>query len=79
MIEIPTMKTIKETAKDFNLPEHFVRTLCKSGKICCVRAGAGTGSKYLINQQKFAEYLNSASEPDDTSETGQGKIRRIGA
>lgn len=71
MIEIPTMKTIKDTAKDFNLPEHFIRTLCKQGEICYVRAG----SKYLINQQRLAEYLNSPPEPERAE---AGKIRRIG-
>lgn len=72
MVAIPTMKTIKETAKDFNLPVHFVRQLCKEDKICCVKAG----NKFLINQEKFADFLNS---PSESKTTEQGKIRRIGA
>lgn len=57
MIEtaIPTMKTIKTTAELFGLPEHFVRQKVISGEIVAVRAG----KRYLVNVDKFAEYLNS--------------------
>ena len=55
-VNIPHMRTIKETARQFGLAEHFVRQLVKSGKIVAVKAGC----KYLINCDKLAEYLNSS-------------------
>lgn len=55
---IPQMATIKATAKAFGLPENFVRQKAIRGEIVAVRAGR----KYLINQERFAEYLNTAQE-----------------
>jgi len=74
MLERPTMLTIKETAKELNLPEHYIRQLCKSGKIVSVKAGV----KNLINLQKTIDYFNNPTgsantDPPDDS----GKIRRV--
>lgn len=52
---IPHMETIKNTAKITGLPEHFIRQKVLSGEIVAVQAGR----KYLVNIDKFAEYLNS--------------------
>lgn len=52
---IPHMETIKGTAKMFGLAEHFIRRLVISGEIVAVKAGC----KYLVNVDKFAEYLNT--------------------
>lgn len=60
---IPRMETVKTTAKMFGLAEHFVRQLVLSGKIVAVK----TGRKYLVNVDKFAEYLNSAKVADITA------------
>lgn len=51
---VPTMLTIKETAKRSGLAEHHVRQLCKQDKIRYVRAG----SKYLVNIEMFVAFLN---------------------
>lgn len=51
----PTMLTIKETAKRAGLAEHYIRQLCVQNKIVYRKAGA----KYLINYEKFIEYLNA--------------------
>ena len=53
-INVPTMLTIKETAELFNLPVHFVRQKVNSGEVVAVRAG----KKYLVNVERFADYLN---------------------
>lgn len=53
--KIPQMETIKKTAKMFGLAEHFVRQKATSGEIVAVKAGC----KYLINVDRFAEYLNT--------------------
>lgn len=53
---IPHMETIKTTAKLFGLAEHFVRQLVVSGEIVAVKAGC----KYLVNVDKFIEYLNTS-------------------
>ncbi len=54
MIIIPTMLTIKDTAKRTNLPEHFIRKLCWENKIAYCMAG----NKYLVNLEKLVDYLN---------------------
>ena len=55
--EIPRMETIKATAKLFGLPEHFIRQKVISGEIVSVKAGC----KYLVNVDRFSEYLNSST------------------
>ncbi len=53
---VPTMLTIKETAKRTGLAVHYIRQLCLQDKIVYRKAGA----KYLINYEKFIEYLNES-------------------
>lgn len=60
---IPRMLTIKQTAQEFGLPEHFVRTLARSGKIVATRAG----TKYLINADKLVEFLNTSRLGEEES------------
>lgn len=52
---IPRMETIKKTAEIFGLPVHFVRTKVSSGEVVAVKAG----KRFLVNVNKFAEYLNT--------------------
>lgn len=40
MNNIPTMLTIKETAKKSGLAEHYIRQLCKTNKIVSIRCGS---------------------------------------
>ena len=54
-IKVPTMLTIKETAKVTGIAEYNIRQLVAGNKICFVKAGR----KYLINLEKFIEYLNT--------------------
>ena len=68
-IKIPTMLTIKETAQKTKISEFFIRQLAISGKIVCVKAG----KKYLINLEKFVEFLNTGLTEDD--ETKQEKYQ----
>ena len=55
--EIPRMVTRKATGKLFGLPEHVIRQKVISGEIVSVKAGC----KYLVNVDRFAEYLNSST------------------
>lgn len=68
---IPTMLTIEATARQTGLSAHFVRQLVLTKRIVHVRAG----SKYLVNLDRFVEFLNNGetAQPD----TEHGKIRRI--
>ena len=52
-VKIPRMETIENTAKLFGLPKHLVRSKVLSGEIVAVQVGR----KYLVNVDKFAEYL----------------------
>lgn len=54
MQRCPRMLTIKQTAAETNLPYEFIRQLCLQKKIVFIR----TGNKYLINFEKFIDYLN---------------------
>lgn len=54
---VPHMENIKKTAEIFGLPEHFVRSKVASGEVVAVRAG----KRILVNVEKFAEYLNTAT------------------
>ena len=54
-IKVPTMLTIKETAKTTGVAEYYIRQLVAGNKICFVKAGR----KFLINLEKFVEYLNT--------------------
>lgn len=53
--KIPRMLTIKATAQEFGLAEHFIRQLVIKGEVVAVRAGC----KYLVNVDRLAEYLNT--------------------
>lgn len=52
---IPTMVTIRMAADQTGLSYDYIRKLCLAGKIVFVRSG----SKYLINLEKFIDYLNN--------------------
>lgn len=54
-IKIPTMLSIKETAKTTGVAEYYIRQLVAENEICFVKAGR----KYLINLERFIEYLNT--------------------
>lgn len=60
---VPRMETIKNTAKLFGLPEHLVRQKVLSGEVVAISAGR----RYLVNVDKFADYLNSnkLAAPDE--------------
>lgn len=55
---VPRMRTIKQTAQETGLPEHFIRQLVKQNKISYVKAGC----KALINLDLFIDYLNSREQ-----------------
>jgi len=65
------MRTIAETAKVTGLAENFVRRLCLSGQIVSVKAG----KKYLINLDRFIEFLNAPPVP--AAPAVQNGIRKI--
>ena len=48
------MKTIKEMMELTGLSYTFLRKLCMQNEIVHIR----TGKKYLINYDKFVDYLN---------------------
>ena len=58
MPEVPRMRTIQQTADLTGLSYHHIRTLCRQHKIVAVRSG----KKWLVNLDKFIEYLNNPQE-----------------
>jgi hypothetical protein len=49
------MKGIKELSKESGLTYSAIRKLCQQNKIVYIRIGA----KFMINVEKFNEYLNA--------------------
>lgn len=66
-LKIPRMRTIKETAELFSLPVHFVRQKVADGEVVAVRAGR----RFLVNIDRFAEYLDSNTIPQESEESGK--------
>lgn len=64
--KIPRMEPIKKAAAESGLSYDAIRILCLQKKITFIRSG----TKFLINMDKFAEYLNrgdgSECENDET-------------
>jgi len=73
--QVPRMKTIDEIAALTGVPKHFIRQLAIQNKIVRVMAGR----KYLINLDRFIDYLNTGEEQtEDEPETiSKGRIRRL--
>jgi len=49
------MLTIKELAQKTGISEHLIRKLCKTNQIKHIKSGV----KYLINYERFIDYLNN--------------------
>lgn len=69
--KIPHMETIRRTAELFGLPVHFVRTKVASGEVVAVRAGR----RFLVNVDKFAEYLNTSTVQPESGAVPDGSAR----
>ena len=72
MSKPPMMLTINAIAAETGLAASFIRRLCWDNRIVYVRAG----SKYLINYDRFIEYLNAGDAVAET-EPQHGVIRPI--
>ena len=53
-VQLPKMKTLKEMSELTGLPYAMLRNLCMQNKIVYIR----TGKKYLINYDRFIDFLN---------------------
>lgn len=56
--KLPTMLTIKEMAAKTGFPQTYIRRLCISNKIVYIY----TGHRYLINYEKFIDFLNEGDQ-----------------
>ena len=68
----PRMRTILETAEITGIAAYRIRVLCKTGQICALQCG----SRWLVNLDRFIEYLNA---PQESPQPAPGAIRRIHA
>jgi len=73
IIKLPQMRTIDEIAAEFNVARHFVRQAVLHKRCVYVLAG----KKYLVNRDKFAEWLNTGEQSTQTPQPEAGKIRHI--
>ena len=67
-LKVPRMETIKTTAALFGLPVHLVRQKVAAGEVVAIKAGR----KFLVNIDRFAEYLNSSKLTPDAEEAASG-------
>lgn len=58
---VPEMLTLNETSSRSGLPYDYIRKLCLQGKIVHIR----TGVKYLVNWNKFVDFLNTEGRTDN--------------
>ena len=72
-IKIPRTRTIRQTAELFGLPVHFVREKVSAGEVVAVRAGR----RFLVNIDRFAEYLNTCTVQSTQQTADSGKISPI--
>ena len=56
----PRMMTIREAANRTNLAENYLRHLCRTGTIVCVR----NGNRFLINYEKLLTFLNGEKKEE---------------
>lgn len=70
--KIPTMLTIDECAKETKMSRGYIRDLATNKKIVHIKSG----SKYLINLEKFVDYLNN-SFGDEQNNSNLIKIERV--
>lgn len=61
MNEVPVMLTIKETSEKSGLPYSAIRKMCLCDEITYIKLGR----KFLINWNKFLEYLNGGEAMSD--------------
>lgn len=59
--ECPEMLTLNETSLRSGLPYGYIRKLCLQGKIVHIR----TGVKYLVNYDRFVDFLNTEGRACD--------------
>lgn len=69
--KIPHMEGIRKTAELFGLSVHFVRSKVASGEVVAVRAGR----KFLVNVDRFAEYLNTSTVQSESGAVPDGSAR----
>lgn len=51
---VPHMVTIRKAAELTGVSQYAIRRMCRSGEIVFIK----TGTKYLINIDRFMDYLN---------------------
>ena len=73
-IRYPNMGSVKKAAELYGLSPHYIRRLCKQGKIRYVNAG----HMWLVNLDSLARYFEQGDPaPTDGRQTAQG-IRYVG-
>lgn len=61
----PRMKTIKQLSDETGISYSAIYKWCKEEKIVFIRAG----KKYLVNVEKFNDFLNGETESCEQQET----------
>ena len=74
-IRYPNMGTVKKAAEIYGLSPHYIRRLCKTGKIRYVNAG----HMWLVNLDSLARYFEQGDPvPAEPGQTAHGIRRQWG-
>jgi len=68
-----TYDAIHKEDPDSSISLWYIRMLIKQGKFPVLKAG----NKYLINYDRFLEYLGGESMVDELEPIGYGNIRKV--
>ena len=72
-IRYPNMGTVKQAAEIYGLSPHYIRRLCKTGKVRYVNAGRG----WLVNLDSLARYFEQGDPAPAAQEQRICGIRQI--
>lgn len=72
-IPYPRMARIKDAAAQFGCSVHYLRNLCRSGK---VRYTAVSSRRWLVNLDSLARFFEQGEQVEPESVNGVRRIRR---
>ena len=72
-IRYPNMGTVKQAAEIYGLSPHYIRRLCKTGKVRYANAGRG----WLVNLDSLARYFEQGDPVPAEQTPAAPSVRRV--
>ena len=74
-IPYPRMSRIKDAAAQFGCSVHYLRNLCRSGK---VRYTAVSSRRWLVNMDSLTQFFEQGEQVEPESVNGVRRINAVG-